>query len=167
MVQVIGLVSTTRGFLSFPFTQLGLRFHRVGAFRSAFSFFPLAVLPPPFYHPASASPRAGKSTDVRGCCAEGRASAFFRIRLIAAFVLLSSLLFLALLDSAFFGLLRLLRAFHATTLHQTAKRRPDHMQQPADWHRALQSGPRPIDALQQGLQALRRSVLEVDLDKAR
>ena len=47
-------------------------------------------------------------------------------------------------SSAFFGLLR---ALHATTLHHTAKRRLDHMQQPADWHReALQRGPRPIGA---------------------
>ena len=34
-------------------------------------------------------------------------------------------------SSAFFGLLR---AFHAATLHHTAKRRLDHIQQPAGWH---------------------------------
>ena len=33
-------------------------------------------------------------------------------------------------SSAFFGLLR---AFHAATLHHTAKRRLDHIQQPTDW----------------------------------
>ena len=34
-------------------------------------------------------------------------------------------------SSAFFGLLR---AFHAATLHHTAKRRLDHIQQPTGWH---------------------------------
>ena len=37
----------------------------------------------------------------------------------------------------FFGLLR---AFHAAALHHTAKRRLDHMQQPADWHRRTATG---------------------------
>ena len=42
-----------RGFVSFSFTQLGLRFHPVGASFRFFLPFSLAVLPPPFYHPAS------------------------------------------------------------------------------------------------------------------
>ena len=47
-------------------------------------------------------------------------------------------------SSAFFGLLR---AFHAATLHHTAKRRLDHIQQPTDWrHMQHPIDWRPMDA---------------------
>ena len=51
--------------------------------------------------------------------------------------------------SAIFGLLRPsnLRAFHAATLHHTAKRRLDHIQQPTDWrHMQHPIDWRPMDA---------------------
>ena len=45
-----------------------------------------------------------------------------------------------MVTTVFFGLLR---AIHAATLNHTAKRRPDHIQQPTDWRRqALQHRPR-------------------------
>ena len=61
--------------------------------------------------------------------------------------------------STFFSLLR---AFYAATLHHTAKRRLDHIQQPTGWHRqALHHVPRPMDAVAW------LELRQVHLDKAR